>query len=151
MSESEEHSNLVVILRSYIADRFCHGDSDRVFTDSDRINSLDHPPSIAGYIPDAYVLLDEHGKVAIGEAKSFRDLENSHTEAQITAFLERCEMAKGSAFILAVPWPIERLARALLTNLRVRAGLHHVDTVVLSEANRMGAAPSPGRYIHCRS
>ena len=102
-------------------------------------------------MPDAYVMLDEQGRVVIGEAKSMGDLENSHTEAQVTAFLRRCGMAEGSAFILAVPWPIERLARALLTKLRIREGLAHVETVVLSEANRMGTATTSGRFTHCRS
>ncbi len=102
-------------------------------------------------MPDTYVMLNEQGRVVIGEAKSIRDLENSHTEAQVTAFLRRCGMAEGSAFILAVPWPIERLARALLTNFRVREGLPHVETVVLSEVDRLGAATTAGRLTDCRS
>ena len=102
-------------------------------------------------MPDAYVMLNQQGRVVIGEAKSMRDLENSHTEAQVTAFLRRCGMAEGSAFILAVPWPIERLARALLTNCRVRERLSHVETVVLSEGNRMGTATTAGRLTDCRS
>ena len=116
--ESEEHADLVAMLRSYIADRFCEGQGHRVITDSTSSDSRTRPPSIAGYVPDAYVLLNELGRVVIGEAKSLRDLENSHTGAQVTAFLRRCGIAEGSALILAVPWPVERLARALLTNFR---------------------------------
>ena len=141
---------MVTILHSYIADRFCEGQGERVFTDSVSSESRTRPPSIEGYVPDAYVMLNEQGKVVIGEAKSLRDLENSHTEAQVTAFLRICGMAEGSAFMLAVPWPVERLARALLTNLRVREGLPHVETVVLSEANRMGTVTTSGRSAHCR-
>ena len=96
-------------------------------------------------------MLNEQGRVVIGEAKSTRDLENSHTEAQVTAFLRRCAIAEGSAFVLAVPWPLERLARALLTNFRVREELPHVETVVLSEMNRLGTAATSGRLTHCRS
>ena len=88
-------------------------------------------------MPDAYVILDELGRVVVGEAKSIGDLENSHTEAQITAFLERCARVEGSAFLLAVPWPVERLARTLLTNLQVKEGLTHVETSVLSELSRL--------------
>ena len=142
---------MVVILHSYIADRFCGGRGECVFTDSASSESHTRPPSIEGYVPDAYVMLNEQGRVVIGEAKSMRDLENSHTEAQVTAFLRRCGMAEGSAFIVAVPWPIERLARALLTNFRVREGLPHVETVVLSEGNRMGTATTPGRLTRCRN
>ena len=151
MPESEEHSNLVAILHSYIADRFCGGRGEHVFTDSVSTESSTRPPPIEGYVPDAYVMLNKRGRVAIGEAKSMRDLENSHTEAQVTAFLRRCGTAEGSALILAVPWPIERLASALLTKFRVREGLPHVEIVVLSEMNRLDATTKSGRLTHCRS
>ena len=96
-------------------------------------------------------MLNELGSVVVGEAKSLKDLENSHTEAQVTAFLRRCSLADNSTFILAVPWPIERLAKALLVNLRAREELPHVETVVLSEANRTGASSLSGRSTQCRS
>ena len=88
-------------------------------------------------MPDAYVMLDELGRVVIGEAKSINDLENSHAHSQIVAFLRRCGRVEGSAFILAVPWPVERLARVLLTNFQDKEGLAHVEAVVLSELNKL--------------
>ena len=139
------------MLHGYISDRFCGGRGERVLTDSAGSESPNRPPPIERYVPDAYVMLNEQGRVVIGEAKSMRDLENSHTETQVTAFLRRCGMAEGSAFILAVPWPLERLARALLTNFRVREGLPQVETVVLSEMNQLGAATTSGRLTRCRS
>ena len=90
-------------------------------------------------------MLNDSGKVIIGEAKSLNDLENSHTEAQLTAFLRRCSTADGSTLILAVPWPIETLARSLLAILRAREALSHVEIVVLSDANRTGKAATSGR------
>ncbi len=151
MPESQEHSNLVATLHNYIADRFCGSRGERVLTDSVGKESRTRPPPIEGYVPDAYIMLNEQGRVVIGEAKSMRDLENSHTEAQVTAFLRRCGMAEGSAFILAVPWPIERLARTVLTNLRVREGLPQVETVVLSEMNQLRAGTMSERLTRCRS
>ena len=136
MAESEDHSDLVALLHRYISDRFCEGQRSRVITDSIGSEWRTRPPSIAGYVPDAYVMLDDLGRVVIGEAKSIGDLENSHTEAQVTAFLERCGRVEGSAFLLAVPWPVERLARALLTHFQVKEGLTHVETIVLSELSR---------------
>lgn len=151
MPESEEHSSLVVMLRNYIADRFCEGETARVFTDSIRGGSSMRPPSIAGYVPDAYLALNELGGVVIGEAKSLKDLENSHTESQVTAFLRRCETAEGSTFILAVPWPVERLARVLLTSLQAREGLSRVDAVVMSEVDALDTEAKSGRLAPCRS
>ena len=151
MPESEEHSNLVAILHSYIADRFCERKVERVYTDSVISESHTRPPPFEGYVPDAYVLLNEQGRVVIGEAKSMGDLENPHTDAQVTAFLRRCGMAEGSAFILAVPWPLERLARAMLTNFQVREKLPHVETLVLSEANLMGTTTMSTRLTPCKS
>lgn len=151
MPESEEHSNLVAMLHSYISHRFCEGRSERVLTDSVSRQSPNRPPPIEGYVPDAYVMLDELGRIVIGEAKSMGDLENSRAEAQITAFLRRCGIVEGSVFVLAVPWPVERLAEALLINFRAKEGLHHVETFVLSEMNRQGASHTLGRSTHCRN
>ena len=137
MPESEEHAHLVTILHSYIANRFCDGNRDLVLTDSVIDSSRTRPPSIEGYVPDAYVMSDRRGTVIIGEAKTLRDLENSHTEAQVSAFLRRCSITNGSTLILAVPWPIERLTRAILTKLQIREESSHVETVVLSEASRI--------------
>ena len=142
---------MVAILHSYISNRFCEGRGERVYTDSVSSESSTRPPPIEGYVPDAYVLLNDTGRVVIGEAKSIGDLENSHTDAQIAVFLRRCGTAEGSAFILAVPWPIERLARALLTNFQARKGLPHVETVVLSEMNQLGATTTSERLTDCRS
>ena len=139
------------MLRSYIAYRFCEGETARVFTDSMSSESGIRPPSIAGYVPDAYLALNELGAVVIGEAKSLNDLENSHTEAQVAAFLRRCGISEGSAFILAVPWPVERLARGLLASLQAREGLSRVDTVVISEVDGLDAAAKSGRVAHCRN
>ena len=151
MPESEEHSRLVAILRCYIAETFCNGKAEHIYTDSTRSESLDLPPSIAGFIPDAYVSPNLQGGIVIGEAKSIRDLENSHTEGQVIAFLRRCRLVNGSVFILAVPWPIERLARTFLTNLQARAALPQVETIVISDANRTAIGSTLGRLTHCRS
>jgi len=151
MPESQEHSNLVAILHRYISERFCEGRGECVLTDSVGRRSLNRPPPIDGYVPDAYTMLDEQGRVVIGEAKSMGDLENPHTEAQVTAFLRRCGMAEGSAFVLAVPWPIERLARSLLTHFRDREELPEVETVVLSEMNWGVLQPHQGGSTDCRS
>ena len=96
-------------------------------------------------------MLNEQGRVIIGEAKSMKDLENSHTEAQVTAFLRRCGRVEGSALILAVPWPVERLAKALLTNFSAKEGSPDVETVVLSEMDRLGDATKSGKLTHCRN
>ena len=145
MPESEEHSSLVVMLHRYISDRFCGGQGARVYTDSVSSESRIRPPSIEGYVPDAYLTLNEEGRVVIGEAKSLGDLENSHTEAQVTAFLRRCGMEEDSTFILAVPWPVERLARVLLTNFQKTEQLPHVETVVLSELSQRDTPAASGR------
>ena len=139
MPESEEHVKLVGVLQTYIADRFCGGVADRVLTDSKVTARQARPMAIGGYVPDAYLLLGASGRVVIGEAKSLRDLENLHTEAQIRAFLRRCAMVKGSVFVLAVPWPIERLAKALVSKFRANEQLLDVEMIVLSDANRLGA------------
>lgn len=151
MPESREHSNLVALLRSYMADRFCEGDKNCILTDSAADDSFARPPSIAGYVPDSYVLLNDTGKVAIGEAKSFGDFDNPRTEAQVTAFMRGCAFAEDSVFILAVPWPLERIARTLIINLRRRHGLLGVELIILSEANPLGTIVPSRRLTPCKS
>lgn len=138
MPESEEHAHLVTMLHDYIADRFCGGSGHRVLTDSEYSSASDRPPSFGGHIPDAYMPLGSSGSVALGEAKSLRDLENTHTEAQITAFLRRCSSAEGSVFVVAVPWPVERLALALVKRIQTKEELSNVEVTVLSDANPNG-------------
>ena len=133
MPESEEHSNLVSILQDYIAAKFLGGDNRRVLTDTKGLKARPQPPSIEGYVPDVYAIRSDRPAVVIGEAKTPGDLENSHTEAQLTAFLKRCAQQERSVFILAVHWPVERLAKSFLSQLQAREGLSHVDVVVLSE------------------
>ena len=149
--ESAKHATLVSILHQYIADRFCDGDKDRIFVDSSLVNSSGRPPSIATFIPDTYVMLNNAGRVVIGEAKSLRDLENSHTDEQVTAFLQRCGLSKGSVLVMAVPWTIERLAKSILTKLRHRERLPHVEIVILSDANQQGTVASSEWSPRCRS
>lgn len=129
---------MVAILQGYIAGRFCEDNTSLVLCDSVSKTSRARPPLIEGYVPDAYVMIDDKGRVVIGEAKTIGDLENAHTDEQLLAFLARCDQVKGSAFVLAVPWPVERLARSLLTNLQARKGFAHVETVVLSETSVLG-------------
>lgn len=151
MPESNEHSNLVALLYSYIADRFYEGDGTRVLTDSADNDSLTRPPSISGYVPDSYVMLNDIGAVAIGEAKSFGDFDNPRTAAQVTAFMRRCALAEGSVLVLAVPWPLERVAKTLINNLKTRQGLLDVELVVLSDANPMGTIAPSRRSMSCKS
>ena len=97
-------------------------------------------------MPDAYVLLNEQGRVAIGEAKTMNDLENPHTEAQVKAFLKRCAVAEGSTLVLIVPWPIERLARSILRHICSGGAFSGVETLVLSDANPTGSTIQLGSH-----
>lgn len=122
-----------------MADSFCEGNRTRVFVDSVAIGSVGRPPRIAGYIPDAYVQLHDGTAVAIGEAKSLRDFENAHTDAQIAAFLTKCAESTDSVFVMAVPWPIERLAISTIKKHQGVLDLSDLRCVVLSDANPTGS------------
>lgn len=153
MPESTEHADLVDILHRYMADRFSNGDLAQVLADSARSEFAGRPPRVEGFIPDVYFLSSAGSRVAIGEAKSMRDLENSHTEEQLAAFLRRCATAAGSTFVLAVPWPLERLAVAMLRDIwtREQATDVPIELLVLSDANPMGTDASPKATTQCRS
>ena len=150
MTESREHANLVALLRRHVADGYCGGDTSKVLVDSSASKTTTRPPPITGYVPDVYALLDDTGRVVIGEAKSFRDLENLRTEAQLLAFLTRCSHVIHSKFILAVPWPIERLAKSIVGRLQRQNGLCGVGSSVLSDASQWCLDSLGGRTELCR-
>lgn len=149
MSESTEHSDLVAMLQDYMAENFCDGNRACVFVDSGAIVSVERPPIIAGHVPDAYVQLGDRASVAIGEAKSLRDFENAHTDAQTIAFLTRCGMTTDSVFVMAVPWPIERLAISTIERHRAALGLGDLRAIVISNANPTGQRVRTKAHDRC--
>ena len=128
MSESASHTALVGALKLWIADRVPNG---IVLLDSAGVPTGDRPPSILGYVPDAYVAESAGAGPLIGEAKTSKDIERPHSQDQYRAFIEWCAYYKDSLFVLAVPWDQVRAAANLLRCIQKKTGTEAVNTHVI--------------------
>ncbi len=130
MSESSQHVRLVEALAKYVKENYLGGDGGRICTDLQNKNAQGVPPLINGHRPDLYVNNMPSFKI-IGEAKTSWDLERPHTEEQLTAFMKCCSDQKDTVLLLAVPWDMVRLTRALIRDIKKRNGMDSVKPLVL--------------------
>jgi hypothetical protein len=125
--------NLVSAIVDWVANTYFEGDPGSILVDSAVAGPGMRPPSVYGYVPDVFVIGGNICGLLIGEAKTCRDLENRHTEAQLGAFLRRCDQEPDSTFVMAVPWQMERFAKSLLRRLQSKNGVCSGRTVVLEK------------------
>ena len=100
MSQSDEHKDLVIQMVAEL--EFRHPQIS-ITADIQKNSGDPVPPMISNFRPDVYARLStDPSVVIIAEAKTDRDIENSHTRNQIMAFINYCERRKGGFFILSV-------------------------------------------------
>ena len=133
MSEGQAHMELVEQMVEWLTGSFLRGDRGYVLLDSAGRSQNRKPPLVWGYVPDVYVTRNARYDCIIGEAKVRGDLENNHTEQQITAFLRKCSESTASLFVFAVPWDIVPAAISLLAYCQKRCGYVSVETKVLEK------------------
>jgi hypothetical protein len=133
MSESVRHMKLVRSLVAWVAGKYFDGDSGHILVDSPEGLLSGRPPPLGGFVPDVYAEQLGPRSVVVGEAKTPRDLESRHTQAQLLAFLGYCAQLPGSVLVLAVPWPMTRFAKSLLRVLQQQHQLKGTRTVVLEQ------------------
>lgn len=131
MPESACHASLVSALVQWIATTYLAGDTGGILTDSSTSNGK--PPAIGGFVPDAFVELAAQEIMIIGEAKSWRDLESRHTRDQLGAFLQWCRLNQRGVLVLAVPWPVTRLANTIVRALQRKHDCGSVRTIILDK------------------
>ncbi len=116
----------------WVAAEYFADDVGQILIDTADGKRFTRPPKLYGFIPDLYARLVDNGLI-IGEAKTAGDLQNRHTQEQFTAYLKRCAEDRGSLFVVAVPWRVERAAKTLLRNIQRRNKTSHVEVVVLEQ------------------
>lgn len=82
-------------------------------------------------MPDVWAKNIQNGMVIIGEAKTLRDIENRHSAAQLSAFLEYCNDNKPSLLIVAVPWMMVSCAKSQIKYLKNITKAQGVQVVFL--------------------
>jgi hypothetical protein len=133
MSESAAHLRLVACLSEWIADEYFGGDQGAIRVDSPEASAGTKPPPVYGFVPDVYAMGRDGIGLVIGEAKTARDVENRHTLEQFTAFMKLCSLSPDSCLVIAVPWWLVRLARAMVATVERRQRITNVRVVVLDK------------------
>ena len=85
MPESQYHIKYVKRIISYVENNFSADEVAFLLADSSNYTEK-CPKVIGGFIPDVYVKSTRFA--IIGEAKTDNDIENSHTVAQINAYIQ---------------------------------------------------------------
>lgn len=102
-----------------------------VFTDLPSSLGDSKPPAIEGYYPDVWAKEVRGGFVAIGEAKTARDIENRHSTEQFGAFLRYCNGLESAILVVAVPWMMVNCAKAHIRRIQKNTDTQAVNVVFL--------------------
>ena len=121
MPESSIHNSLVIAMSNWIAINYCDGDHGSILVDKPENTLESKPPKIFGYIPDVYAKGCSICGLIVGEAKTAKDIERTHTEHQIKAYLEHCKLVDDAVFVIAVPWHMTRCAKSLIVTIRIES------------------------------
>ena len=111
MSESSEHRGLVVAMADYLVRQY-----PGIIVDKDvQIKPGDPlPQKIGEHRPDIYAYYMGNDFRVVGEAKTSNDLENSHSNKQISTFVTHLESNHRGIFLLGISGEKADRAKTLL-------------------------------------
>lgn len=132
MSESRLHDQLVSVILEHVRRHY----RDFLIFDDRTAMSSHKPPRVGGFVPDVYAVNVPTTRIVIGEAKTFRDLQTPHTDAQMRAFLDHLALSDQGTLIVAVPWMAVATARSLVTRSQNAVLPCPVKTVFLHAVDR---------------
>lgn len=102
MPTSDLHRQLVAHLAEQIEQAL--GPVADVHADHRLALSWPVPPSLGDARPDVFARRRKPAAVIIGEAKTRRDIDHPHTEAQLACYFEYLKVESAGELWLAVPW-----------------------------------------------
>lgn len=93
----------------------------------DKPESTYKPPLMGNYRPDLYFCYDN--KLIIGEAKTIKDFDTSHSKDQYTTYLRECQSFRGEALlVLCSSWTVSLSFKTLIKFIKRKNGF---DTKVI--------------------
>jgi len=127
MPESQTHLNLVKNIKIYIDSDIPNSKNFLILSDTpESLNNL--PLKINNeFRPDVFAQ-DNNGRIIIGEAKTTKDLETSHSKNQIKCFIHYLMKKEDSVFILATPLISINTAKNLLRIIKRKLGAENVKS-----------------------
>ena len=85
------------------------------------------PPALGDIRPDIYAIDEVTKHIIIGEAKSASDIDNDHTEKQLTGYFEHLASRPSGELVIAVPFCSAGTAHRLCLSTRNKLGLKHIS------------------------
>lgn len=131
MGESSTHMMLVKELVRWISEHCLGGDSGGLLHDGPECTPSRKSRSIGGFTPDVLAQRPCGDGVVIGEAKTSGDIDNMHSNAQLTAYMKRCAEQGDGLLVVAVPWHQSRRMESIIRHIKRRNALDDVESVVL--------------------
>lgn len=118
MSEGIFHGSLVARLEQRITNE-CAEELDLILVDRPGTRAEAKPPRVGRFTPDVWA--QSKRRIYLGEAKTAADLETTHSNKQLEAFLEHVTLSpQGSRLFLAVPVFMVPRARLIVGQLAQR-------------------------------
>lgn len=146
MSQSDAHRDLVLAVVAKIASR--HPNMS-IVSDVQQNPGDAVPPMISGFRPDVYATISAGtSSVIIAEAKTDSDLDNQHTDNQLSAFTSYLESKKNGCFILSVTGHSADYAKTLLRFLRQTNNITNTDLIVFDSLDLWKLDKSSGVLWH---
>ena len=115
MSQSEQHRNLVIQIVKVLETRY---PLMSFIADVQQKPGDAVPPVIDGFRPDVYASKDSSSSIVIAEAKTDGELDNKHTNKQVTSFINYLERRRNGFFVLSVTGCGANRAKTLLRFVR---------------------------------
>ena len=146
MSQSDLHKRLVVQVADKIKTRY---PEISIVTDIQQAPNDTVPPMIKGFRPDVYATMPTGSiPVVIAEAKTDFDIENKHTEQQVSAFIDYLEQMPKGVFIMAVTGHMANRSKTFLRFFRQANPAIRTTLSVFDSHDLWTLAPMPSPIWH---
>ena len=131
MPESAQHADLVLRIIAWVREMYGEDRGLSILVDSVASSAPYRPSQIEGYWPDVEARIVPSSFILLGEAKSYRDVFEVHTERQLTAYLSFLSAHPESVFVFAVPLAALGRGRSLVRRVQKRTRAEQVRVVFI--------------------
>ena len=133
MSESAEHIAMVERVLKHFHTAYRETKSIYSVTDLPGRTSKFRPPIIGGYVPDVYCTDTHASLVAVGEAKTSKDLHTGRSLEQLSAFYKHITATKGGYLAIGVPWTEEAFVFNFVKRLALEIPPNEAKVTVVTQ------------------
>ncbi len=132
MGESHEHSELVRLIAAWVREVYGNRQWGLCLL-CDLPEATEKPELISGYRPDVLARDVPQTITVLGEAKTGDDVDNSHTEGQLQAYLRYLAVQPEPTLVIATRWYARAAAIRTVNRLVDQLELDRIQRVYLTD------------------